>query len=165
MNSNIINSENVLIKNSIEDINKKIESLKLRLEKIDSNTPFTDSLGENFHGGRVGYMSKKDNARKEKEFEKFLDSCNDKKSINSEILSLEKKLKKLTTGNYLIRKNGLLVDSYNILSGKKAAYDMILKTNQLKGKSLNNEDLKIVKDLRRENLSALNKREKQYKTI
>jgi len=51
MNSNIINSENVLIKNSIEDINKKIESLKLRLEKIDSNTPFTDSLGENFHGG------------------------------------------------------------------------------------------------------------------
>ena len=163
MNLIIINYENVLIKNSIEDIKYKIESLELRLQKIALNTPFNDSLINSFYGGHVGFMSIKASLKKQNELEKSIEIFKNKESIKAEISALNNKLSKLNTGNYLIRKNGLLVDSYKILIEKKEAFDKVKKTKVLKGSELSAEDFKICMELRKENLTAVNKREKSYK--
>lgn len=163
MNLNLMNSEKVLILNSIKEIRYKIERLELRIEKIVLNTPFNDSLSNSFYGGKVGFMSIKASLKKQNEIEKSIEIFKNKKSITTEISALNNKLKKLNTGNYLIRKNGLLVDSYKILIEKKDAFDKVKKTKVLKGSELSNEDFKICMELRKENLTALNKREKSYK--
>ena len=102
--------------------------------------------------------AKKDSNKKYKELEKYTDSLKEENKIKEEIKSLEFRLKKLNTGNYLLRKNGLLVDSYKCLIDKKEAFEVILKTGKLKDKILTNEEKGIIKDLRKENLAKINQR-------
>jgi polyhydroxyalkanoate synthesis regulator phasin len=164
MEAEILEQEEAQIFESLEDLDFKIDCLKDKLLKINKASNFTDSLNDSFYMGRVGFMGKKANAKKERELNKFIDSCNSERKINAEISTLEKRISKLKTGYYLIRKNNLLVDSYKCLTEKREAFETILKSNLLKGKPLTEENKSIVKDLKRENLAKIRKTEKQYKT-
>ncbi len=158
MKTELLKRENILIKETLEGLNTKISLLTAKLENVNKSTPFMDQLRDNFSSGMVGYMSKKDSNKKYRELEKYTDSLKEENKIKEEIKSLEFRLKKLNTGNYLLRKNGLLVDSYKCLIDKKEAFEVILKTGKLKDKILTNEEKGIIKDLRKENLVKINKR-------
>lgn len=160
MKTEILEHEKNLIKSTLEELEHKSILLTVKLNNLVDKTPFQEGLNAHFYGGRVGFMNAKDSAKKEREIEKEIDSYKDKKKIKEELELIEIKIKSLNTGNYLLRKNGLLVDSYKCLMEKKEAFDRIMKTNLLKGEPLSNEDKTIIKDLRKENLRNVNKREK-----
>jgi hypothetical protein len=78
------------------------------------------------------------------------------------ILSLNKKLKKLKTGRYIMRKNGLLVESYSFLIEKLNTIEEMLKTGKIKGVSIDNEQKASLKEMKKEIKSQINKRQKMY---
>lgn len=163
MLQNIINSENKQIEELINDYNFNLNYLKTKKELINKKSNFTDSLNNSFYMGRVGFMSKKDNARKSKELDKFIESCKTETKIEQEINLIEKRIKSLSTGNYLIRKNGVRVETYKLLNEKLTALEIIKTTGIIKGKQVTQEEMQIVKTLINETKKAIKKREKNFK--
>lgn len=158
----IIKAENILIAESITDLECEISSIKQKLKKSDPSTPFTDSLNKSFYGGQVGFMSKKDNAKKSRELDKTIDAAKVRIKLNKDLKEAENRLKKLNTGFYIIRKNGLMVESVKFMHDKIQSLNKALKTGQIKGEKCTGETLTLFREMRQELKRKINQRKKQH---
>jgi hypothetical protein len=158
----IINEEKALINELTQNLRTEILTIESELKSSKPNTPFTDSLSRSFYGGKVGFMNKKDNARKSRELNKTIEHSKKTRSLYAQILSLNKKLKKLETGRYIMRKNGLLVESYAYLMEKLNTIEEMLKTGKIKGVSIDDEQKASLKEMKKEIKAQINKRQKMY---
>jgi hypothetical protein len=159
---NFINIESGIIKNSVKEIESKILILKSDLREADAKTPFTDELNKHFAGGRVGYMSGAGAKRKDRELLKTIEASKKKRELESEIKTLEKRAIKLKTGEFLIRKNGLIVKSLKNLYSRLNLLNKVIETGILQGEKLSPENLKKIKGLKTETSRTIKTRIKKY---
>lgn len=143
----------------------EISFLESEIEKTanKSVTPFGDRVAEHFPKGRVGYMGGKGAKTMAREFDKNIEKAKQLEILEFDLRTARNRYKVIEKSDKkLFNPNWQSTESITMIIDMLHAYDDVIKTKILKGKTLTETELGYVKEDRKSWVKKYNTRTKKY---
>lgn len=148
----------------VDDIESAIAKLQEKYDKINNTSYYSDQLAKSFPMGRVGFESKRLTKLRDADLDRTITNAVTSIEIKKQIGYLENRIKLYKLGK--VNEKGMpKTMSLTKLGLMIEAYEKALKSGELKGQKLTNEEIIILKELLATSKKQRKDKEKKHRML